>query len=148
MRCYRALAVGLVVLWLAGCDRQPATNASAAKKSGPVSGAPEPIKLTAGVALPQTLPAPSGQSSTVIMCSVDYRWTRQAEQPNGSYVWRIAWSGGRHVDIPADLGKPQGTLQTILRDVRPEEGPFNGQILAPSPHPGEPLPISNPITMR
>lgn len=78
---------------------------------------PMPVRLSMGVALPQTT-----VWGTVMGFSVEYQFT---DRPDASarYVWVIERAEGQPARLTGPL-KSQGTLQTLVRKWRPEEGPF------------------------
>ena len=88
---------------------QPATPASSPSPS---------VQLSAGVALPQTLP-----DGTVMSFSVDYQFAQGQPDPNAAYVWVIERSQGTPSRQPKKLS-PRGTLQGFVAEFRPEQGPF------------------------
>lgn len=76
------------------------------------------IKLSAGVAVPQSLP-----TGTAMGFSVDYQFI--AGQPGPSpYLWVIQPGNGQTAKQPVQL-QPRGTLQTFILQFRPENGPFH-----------------------
>jgi hypothetical protein len=74
-------------------------------------------QLSAGVALPQTLP-----SGSQFCFSVDYQFTRGWPRSSGRYYWVIEPTGAPPLVVPATLQK-KGTLMLIESGVRPEAGP-------------------------
>ena len=84
----------------------------------PVSSPSPPIQLSAGVALPQTLP-----DGTAMGFSVDYQFVQGQPDPNAAYVWVIERSQGTPSRQSVKLS-PRGTLQGFVAEFRPEEGPF------------------------
>jgi hypothetical protein len=80
------------------------------------------IALSAGVALPQSLP-----DGTAILCSMDYRWTG-IPPDNAQYLWVVKLGNGRQVTGTANVTESKGTIPVVLRRVRPEEGPFQGAV--------------------
>ena len=106
---------------------QPMPSRSAAAPSDPsppISPGPQQpsIDLSAGVALPQSLPV-----GTVMSFSVDYEFTRGQPNPSSPYAWVIIPAKGRPVRQPVPL-KPRGTLQGFVQGLRPEHGPFQTHI--------------------
>jgi hypothetical protein len=89
-----------------------------AQPAGPVSSTSPSVQLSAGVALPQTLP-----DGTVMSFSVDYQFGQGQPDPNAAYVWVIERSQGAPSRQPAKLS-PRGTLQGFVAEFRPEQGPF------------------------
>jgi hypothetical protein len=90
-----------------------------APQSPPQEPAPRSqIALSAGVALPQTLP-----EGTAFGFSVDYRFVVGAPASGGRYLWVIVPAQAAAVELPVEL-EPAGTLQTFVTTLRPEHGPF------------------------
>lgn len=83
------------------------------------------IRLSAGVALPQSLP-----DGTSVLCSMDFQWLSGAPEPGVEYVWVVETGNGQRLSGPANVAKQRGTVQAILRGVRPDQGPFRGAIFA------------------
>ncbi len=83
---------------------------------------PGTIRLSAGVALPQSLP-----TGTAMGFSVDYQFT--ANQPTGPVplFWVIEGGKGQSVKQPVQMTS-RGTLQGFVTQFRPEHGPFNCHI--------------------
>jgi hypothetical protein len=100
--------------------------------STPSSPQQLPIRLSAGVALPQSLP-----TGTAMGFSVDYQFT--AGEPGTSpYLWVIEPTRGQPKRQPVQL-RERGTLEGFVLEFRPENGPFhthiedaNGNRLSPS----------------
>jgi hypothetical protein len=93
---------------------QPPVGATGApQESGPV------IELSAGTALPQTLP-----QGTVMTFAVDYRFAQGGPEPGGRYVWVVEGGGkAERAGIPRLDG--QGQLPAFLsRILTPNDGPF------------------------
>jgi hypothetical protein len=76
------------------------------------------IQLSAGVALPQSLP-----TGTAMGFSVDYQFSSGQPDPSADYFWVIQPSKGQAARQPVRL-KPQGTLEMFVLEFRPENGPF------------------------
>jgi hypothetical protein len=97
---------------------------SVAAPSGPtVKAAPAPgfpVRLSAGVALPQTLP-----EGTMMGFSVDYRFVQGQPLSSTPYYWVILRAQGTPARIPVRLNA-QGNLAKFL-SWRPEEGPFQAR---------------------
>ncbi len=100
-----------------GAGRPNAGRAGPSPSTAPPSAS---VKLSAGVALPQSLPI-----GTVMAFSVDYRFTGGGQR-GSSYVWVIVPEKGQPVRQPVQL-KPHGTLQGFF-ELRPENGPFKSHI--------------------
>jgi hypothetical protein len=113
----------------AGPLEQPAARPSvppAAKPQAPSPGGPSPaqpsIRLSAGVALAQTLP-----TGTAMSFSVDYEFTRGGPNPRSAYVWVIEPAKGQPAKFVTRLGS-KGTLPGFVLKWRPENGPFQTHI--------------------
>jgi len=91
------------------------------------SGTPSgfPVQLSAGVALPQTLP-----TGTAMGFSVDYRWVSGEPDPRVRYFWVIESAGAPPIRQPVQLER-QGTLQGFALELRPEHGPFQTYLSDP-----------------
>ena len=81
-----------------------------------------PVKLSAGVALPQ-----SGPTETLMSFSADYRFTESGPVPTAQYVWIIERSQGVPHHSPVRLNS-KGVLQVFVSGWRPEEGPFQSYV--------------------
>jgi hypothetical protein len=91
-----------------------ATQDTSAKNS--TSGL-QPIKLSAGVALPQT-----GPEGILMSFSVDYEL--QGAPGTTPYVWVIDRGQGVSAKRPVRLTKKQGNLIILIPGWRPTDGPF------------------------
>jgi hypothetical protein len=91
-----------------------------------------PVQLSAGVALPQTLP-----TGTAMGFSVDYRWVEGQPDPRVRYFWVIEPAGAPPVRQPVQL-EQEGTLQGFALELRPEHGPFQTYLADPRGHPISP----------
>lgn len=80
------------------------------------------IHLSAGVALPQSLP-----TGTAMGFSIDYQFTAGEPSPSSPYAWVIQPSKGQTVIQPVRLSH-EGTLQGFVPQFRPENGPFSTHI--------------------
>ena len=79
------------------------------------------IKLSAGVAVPQSLP-----TGTAMGFSVDYQFIGGSPGPS-PYAWVIQPGNGQVAKQPRQL-QPRGTLQAFVLQFRPENGPFRTHI--------------------
>ncbi len=116
------------------------------KSTAPTSTAPAPsqpaIRLSAGVALPQTLP-----DGTQIGVSVDYRLTGQLKS-SASYALVVETSAGE-LAIPVKVSPQGGTFQGFLPiSVRPEHGPFKARIDEFVSQGGKGVMVSNRAELR
>jgi hypothetical protein len=102
------LAVGLV-----GCEGGPSSK--------PAPAAQLPIRIAAGVALPQT-----GPEGTLMSFSVDYEFA-EGEPATAGYTWVIERAHGAAAKQKVQL-KKQGNLMTLVPGWRPEDGPFKSHI--------------------
>jgi hypothetical protein len=94
----------------------PAAPPAPQRRTGPA------IRLSAGVALPQSLP-----TGTAMGMSVDYAFVVGQPQPSLSYVWVIEPAKADPVRQPVELSR-SGTLQAFFTGLRPEHGPFHSHI--------------------
>jgi len=94
--------------------------------AGPTRPAPSrqpSIRLSAGVALPQSLP-----TGTAMGFTADYQFVEGEPSPSSPYFWVIQPSKGQPVKLEVRL-KRKGTLPpTFIQQFRPENGPFQGYI--------------------
>jgi hypothetical protein len=104
--------------------------ARASRAPGPSSGFP--VQLSAGVALPQTLP-----TGTAMGFSVDYRWVAGQPDPRVRYFWVIEAAGAPPMRQPVQL-TTAGTLQGFVLELRPEHGPFQTYLADPRGNPISP----------
>ena len=90
------------------------------------------VKLSAGVALPQTLPG-----GTAMTFSVDYRITKATIQKGNKYGWVFKPSKGQPFVKPVKLST-KGTLQAIVPQLKPNQRPFKCYLVevTPNPHNG------------
>ena len=82
-----------------------------------LSAGQQSIRLSAGVALPQT-----GPEGTLMSFSVDYEFT-QGKPSSSGYVWVIERTHGVPARQSVQLAK-QGNLPILIQGWRPEDGPF------------------------
>lgn len=80
------------------------------------------IRLSAGVALPQT-----GPEGTLMSFSVDYQFTRGTPEPSSTYLWIIERQDGPPVELPVRPIEFRGTMQALAGSWRPEQGPFRAR---------------------
>ena len=80
------------------------------------------ISLSAGVALPQSLP-----TGTAMGISVDYTFTIGQPRPSLAYVWVIEAANADSVKQSVQLNL-SGTLQQFFTQLRPQHGPFHTHI--------------------
>lgn len=98
-------------------------------------------RLSAGVALPQSLP-----DGTAMGFSVDYVLPGNLPTSASRTVWLIESAKGGSVVIPVVLAA-KGNLSTFVQRMRPEHGPFQSYLAILMPD-GRQLPISPKITMK
>ena len=98
-------------------------------------------RLSAGVALPQSLP-----TGTAMGMSVDYVLLDALPTSAVQTVWVIESAQGASEDVPARLDA-RGNLMTFVTDMRPEHGPFRSY-LAIVLADGRKIPISPKIDMQ
>ena len=116
----------------------PPDRPSATPPQGPRSqvGA----RLSAGVALPQSLP-----TGTAMGMSVDYVLVHAEPPSGGETVWVIEAARGAKVDVPVRLGA-EGSLMEFFPQLKPEDGPFRSY-LAVRFSDGRRVPFSDSINM-
>jgi hypothetical protein len=113
-------------------DRQGQPAQSAAASAAPETpsapmppaaapAAATPIRLSTGVALPQT-----GLDGTLMSFSVDYEFT-EGQPDLGGYVWVIERARGASIKQKAQLSN-RGNLTALAPGWRPEDGPFKSHI--------------------
>lgn len=95
----------------------PSVGSTAAPKSAAIS-----IRLSAGVALPQSLP-----SGTAMGFSVDYEFVSGQPDASARYFWVIKSAQGRAVKQGVHLDR-RGTLQGFVLEFQPEQGPFQSSL--------------------
>ena len=95
----------------------PANTLTPASTSPPQPSAMS-IKLSAGTALPQSLP-----TGTAMGFSVDYEFVSGQPDPSAEYLWVIKSAQGRTTKQRVQL-KPRGTLEGFVLEFQPEHGPF------------------------
>jgi hypothetical protein len=128
-----------------GPDKSPAVAAPPQKPDVP---APAPdtrvgrIRLSAGVALPQSLP-----QGTTVMCSMDYEWVEGSPQQGCEYSWVVELGNGKPVAGPAKVNRRRGTIEIILNGIKPDQGPFKGAIFVKTPG-ANPEPISDFVNLK
>ncbi len=98
------------------------TGPATPSPSAPAGPQQSSIRLSTGVALPQTLP-----TGTAMGFSVDYQFTQGGPNPSSPYVWVVEPSKGPPAKMAVQL-KQRGTLQTFVHKLRPEHGPFTSHI--------------------
>ncbi len=107
-------------------ESRPVTSKKPPKQTPPPTetkrAATTAIKLSAGVALPQSLP-----TGTAMGMSVDYVFQAGDPLPSQAYVWVIEPGKGSQVKQAVQL-KRSGTLQAFFTQLRPEHGPFQSHI--------------------
>ena len=95
-----------------------APAAATATTSAPAAA----IKLSAGVALAQT-----GVDGTLMSFSVDYRFTQGTPNRASKYLWVLQPTNGSPLEQPVRLSQ-NSTLQALVPQLRPENGPFTSHI--------------------
>ena len=118
------------------------------ERTAPVPSAPSvppaaavQVRLSAGVALPQT-----GPSGTMMGFSVDYKFATGRPDSAAKYAWIIQRSKGPETAMSVKL-KAKGTLQKFLLDWRPSDGPFTSTLVELRPD-GSKHPIATSVTLR
>lgn len=134
-----------------GSDVQPVSSAprSGVHSASPATGtAPavatssrtDLVTLSAGTALPQSLP-----TGTTMSFSVDYTLRERPAGSSVQYFWVIERTTGSPVSIPVQL-KARGNLVRLLPGWRPEHGPFRAYISARTSS-GQVKQISRPVPL-
>lgn len=100
-----------------------------------------PVRLRAGVALPQT-----GPEGTLMSFSVDYEFTSESPQTSSQYRWVIRDKNGMAGAVPVKLNR-QGNLMVMVGNLRPEQGPYESW-LEEKPRSGDVRVLSNYEEMR
>ncbi len=108
-------------------------------RSGPRT--PFYARLSAGVALPQSLP-----NGTTMGFSVDYALSRKLPSSGSRSIWVIQSAKGGSVAIPVQL-KAKGNLSTFAPGLRPEHGPFQCYLAIQMPD-GRQQAISPKVAMK
>lgn len=106
----------------AGSQRPPGSSPPGTGAGYQPGATSLPIRLSAAVALPQTLP-----TGTAVGFSVDYQFTSGGPETANRYFWVIQAAKAPTAKIPVRLDR-QGTLQTFVLEYRPEHGPFSCHI--------------------
>jgi hypothetical protein len=139
---------------LLGCGPAAPPAAESPTASAPADGAPSnpttssttsehrgfPLSVSAGVALPQSLP-----EGTTVMVSVDYNFTDGGAPGATPALCRITPTTGEAVEYEVEL-LVRGTWQAALLSMKPEQGPFRAQFFEPEGDP--PRPLSAEIDLR
>lgn len=114
----RILGGFVLVLGVVGCE-EPRTPS----KPKPKPSAAMPIRLSTGVALPQT-----GPDGTMMMFSVDYEFIDG--EPNAEdYVWVIERAHGNPATARNEVKlSKKGNLPTPMPGWLPDHGPFHSHI--------------------
>lgn len=99
------------------------------------------VKLSAGVALPQSLP-----TGTTMGFSVDYVFQRGQPSPRMKVVWVIEGARGGKAEIPVHL-RARGSLSTFVPGAKPQHGPFQCYLVLVSTS-GQRQPISSRVAMK
>lgn len=102
--------------------RPTGTETASAPAAGTSSARTDLVGLSAGTALPQSLP-----TGTTMSFSVDYTLRKQPAGSLVQYFWVIQRTTGPAVSIPVQL-KARGNLVKLVPGWRPEHGPFRGYI--------------------
>jgi hypothetical protein len=87
----------------------------------PAPAAGPSIRLSTGVALPQT-----GPDGTLMSFSVDYEFT-EGQPESGGYTWVIERAHGASAKQKAQLSS-RGNLMALAPGWKPEDGPFKSHI--------------------
>lgn len=115
--------------------RTPSTSTTTQQSQQP------PVRLRAGVALPQT-----GPEGILMSFSVDYEFVNGQPSTGSKYRWVIKGSGDRGGALDVKLQK-SGNLAVLINGWRPGEGPYESW-LEEMPASGDPRVLSYPERMR
>jgi len=99
------------------------------------------LKLSAGVALPQSLP-----TGTAVGFSVDYTLDGGQVTRDMKCVWVIEPANGSPIERPVAITRASGELRFFAKDVKPEQGPFSCHVAIVRPD-GKKEPISAKVDM-
>lgn len=103
-----------------GQTNKPSGGFATGPAPAPTAASSPAIHLSAGIAVPQSLP-----DGTVMGMSVDYAF-RGSPSPSAKYVWVIESALG---DSFAEVQlSSSGTLQAFFPDLKPEHRPFRARI--------------------
>ena len=105
----------IVLLTVPGACEYDVVGSAEPQEASPQTSA---IRLSAGVALPQT-----GPTGRLMSFSIDYQFTHGGPTPEVRYVWVIERTKGKPAAQLVRL-KDKGTLRAFIPGWRPEEGPF------------------------
>jgi hypothetical protein len=98
------------------------TAAPAAAPADSPAASPARIRLSAGVALPQSLP-----EGTQIGVSVDYRVAGDLD--SSAQYFLVVSSQAGEMSLPVQIAREGGTLQTFFPpELRPEHKPFSARL--------------------
>ncbi len=119
----------------------PGTGGSPARSGNRNTGPRMPrVKLSAGVALPQSLP-----TGTAMGFSVDYAFETGTPPRNVRFLWVIQPSKGKAIE-KAIRPRSKGTQRTFAKDSKPEQGPFECYFAAVVN--GKKVPISAKVQLQ
>ena len=122
-----------------GQQPQPATPAPS-RTSSPTAAPGPSIHLSAGIAVPQSLPI-----GTVMALSVDYSFS--GERKNSThYLWVVKSGAGEFVN-EVQL-EESGNLSAFFQQLRPEHRPFSVRIEQFTPGSKHRTIISNEVTLK
>ncbi|MBN2021190.1 MAG: hypothetical protein JW809_00205 [Pirellulales bacterium] len=99
-----------------------------------------PIRLSTGVALPQT-----GMEGIMMGFSVEYECGSGHPNATSRYGWVIQRARGEPAVTEVQL-QARGTLQMFAPGWRPDEGPFQAQLIELRPD-GTRRPVSDPVAL-
>ncbi len=107
-----------------GGESPPASAEPTSTQTTPTVSAGKPsIRLSVGLALPQTLP-----DGTQIGVSVDYKLTGGTLNPSAKYVWVVESRQGQTA-MEVQISPQGGNLASFLPiEIRPGDGPFKAWI--------------------
>jgi hypothetical protein len=100
------------------------------------------VELSAGVALPQTLPSGTGMAF-----SVDYRFTQRTNDEAIRYFWVILPAKGQPITKEVRL-EQRGTLQHVVPGSPPEQGPFQTRLDAQHAADSRPSKVTGEVPLK
>lgn len=138
------LAMWLFIPLVCGCAQEmpDVGGVQKAEVNPPQAESKWPAKLSAGVALPQTLP-----DGTQIGFSVDYRFHDALPGPQAQYVWEIRQGDGSVEQLSVQITSAKGTLSQFL-PLRPEAGPFSTRLCVIPNEEGQLTPLTDWVSMQ
>lgn len=121
-------------------ENSPAKTPSSPAAASPTGGQGKSIHLSAGVAVPQSLPI-----GTVMAMSVDYSVDARLN-PSSRYVWVIKSAAGETLsEVKLDNS---GNLSAFFEQLKPEHRPFSARIEEDTPGSDRRTIVSNEVALK